>query len=40
VVSDCVYVLENSENSKGTQNEIRVANERGIPVLYEGIDEL
>jgi hypothetical protein len=21
-------------------NEIRVANERGIPVLYEGIDEL
>jgi hypothetical protein len=32
--------LENSENSKGTQNEIRVANERGIPVLYEGIDEL
>ena len=40
VVSDCVYVLKNSENSKGTQNEIRVAREKGIPVLYEGIDEL
>ena len=40
VVSDCIYVLKNSENSKGTQNEIKVANEKGIPVLYEGIDEL
>ena len=39
-VSDCIYVLKDSENSKGTQNEIRVANEKGIPVLYEGLDEL
>jgi len=40
VVSDCVYVLKDSENSKGTQNEIRVAEKLGIPVLYEGLDEL
>jgi hypothetical protein len=39
-VSDCLYVLKNSENSKGTQNEIKVAKELGIPVLYEGKDEL
>mgnify|MGYP003784521597 FL=1 len=39
-VSDCVYVLRHSDDSKGTQNEIRVAEKLGIPVLYEGIDEL
>ena len=31
---------EQYPTGKGTQNEIRVANERGIPVLYEGEDEL
>jgi hypothetical protein len=39
-VSDCLYVLKNSENSKGTQGEIRFAKEKGIPVLYEGMNEL
>ena len=39
-VSDCIYILKNSENSKGTQAEIKKAIELGIPVLYEGKDEL
>jgi hypothetical protein len=39
-VSDCVYVLRDSENSKGTQKEIKRARELSIPVLFEGIDEL
>ena len=34
-VSDCIYVLENSENSKGTQAEIKRAKELNIPVLRE-----
>lgn len=39
-VSDCIYVLKNSENSKGTQKEIERAKELNIPVLYEGVDIL
>ena len=39
-VSDCIYVLKNSENSKGTQAEIKKAKELNIPVLYEGRDNL
>jgi len=39
-VSDCIYVLKNSENSKGTQAEIKIAKELDIPVLYEGKDSL
>ena len=39
-VSDCIYILKNSENSKGTQAEIKKAIELDIPVLYEGKDEL
>ena len=39
-VSDCIYVLKGSENSKGTQSEIERAMELGIPVLYEGLDIL
>ena len=33
-VSDCVLVLPNSENSKGTQAEIVRAKELGIPIYY------
>lgn len=33
-VSDEVWVLKNSENSKGTQAEIERANELNIPVKY------
>ena len=32
--SDCVLVLPNSEHSKGTQAEIRRAQELGIPIYY------
>jgi len=39
-VSDCIYVLKNSEKSVGTQAEIKIAKELGIPVLYEGKDIL
>jgi len=39
-VSDCIYVLKNSEKSKGTQGEIKRARELGIPVLYEGLDTI
>ena len=39
-VSDCIYVLKNSEKSKGTQDEIKRARELGIPVLYEGLDTI
>ena len=39
-VSDCIYILRDSENSKGTQAEIKKAIELGIPVLYEGKDYL
>ena len=34
-VSDCVYVLKNSKNSKGTQAEIKRAKELNIDILYE-----
>ena len=39
-VSDYILVLPNSENSKGTQEEIRIAKELGIPVVtkIESID--
>lgn len=37
---DCIYVLKNSENSKGTQNEIEYAKKLRIPILYEGVDFL
>lgn len=33
-VSDEVWILPNSENSKGTQAEIKRANELNIPVKY------
>ena len=39
-VSDCIYILEGSEKSKGTQAEIKRAKELNIPVLYEGINDL
>jgi len=39
-VSDCIYVLKGSENSKGTQAEIKRAEEWNIPVLYEREDNL
>ena len=39
-VCDCIYILQNSENSKGTQAEIKKAKELNIPVLYEGKDNL
>ena len=39
-VSDCIYILENSEKSKGTQAEIKKAEELDIPVLREGKDKL
>lgn len=38
-VSDCIYVLRNSEKSKGTQNEIRRAKKLRIAIFYEG-DEI
>jgi len=34
-VSDALYVLKDSENSKGTQNEIKIAQELNIPIFYE-----
>lgn len=33
-VSDCIYILPNSENSKGTQAEIKKAKELNIPIFY------
>jgi len=39
-VSDCIYVLKNSECSRGTIKEVVRAMELGIPVLYEGKDSL
>lgn len=33
-VSDAVYVLPNSENSKGTQAEIKRASELNVPIFY------
>ena len=39
-VSDCMYVLRNSENSKGTLAEIVRARELKIPVLFESNDDL
>lgn len=33
-VSDAVYILPNSENSKGTQKEIERAIELNIPIFY------
>jgi len=38
-VSDAVYVLPNSENSKGTQSEVQRAIKLDIPVFYS-IDDL
>ena len=35
-VSDCIHVLPNSENSKGTQKEIERARELGIPIVMLG----
>jgi len=35
-VSDCIYVLKNSEKSKGTQAEIKRAKELDIDIFYEG----
>lgn len=37
-VSDCIYVLKNSECSRGTIKEIGRAMDLNIPVLYEGKD--
>jgi hypothetical protein len=34
-VSDCMYVLPGSENSKGTQAEILFAKENGIPIYFD-----
>ena len=39
-VSDCIYVLRDSENSNGTQAEIKRARELKIPVLFESQDDL
>lgn len=39
-VCDCIYVLNDSEYSKGTQKEIERAKELNILVLYEGKDYL
>jgi len=33
-VSDCILVLPNSENSRGTQVEIERAKELGIPIYH------
>ena len=38
-VSDAVLVLPNSEDSKGTQAEIKRARELGIPIFYS-LEEL
>jgi hypothetical protein len=38
-VADAVFVLEGSEKSKGTQQEIKTAKELWIPVFYD-IDKL
>jgi hypothetical protein len=40
-VSDVLFVLPNSENSKGTQKEIERAKKLGIPIMYsrEELDE-
>jgi len=38
-VSDVLYVLPNSEHSKGTQAEIEFAKENNIPIIYD-INEL
>jgi hypothetical protein len=34
-VSDCVFVLPNSEKSRGVKREIIKANKLGIPVYYK-----
>ena len=33
--SDFLYVIPNSENSSGTQREIQIAQERGVPVITD-----
>ena len=33
-VSDCMYVLSKSENSKGVKKEIEVAEKAGIPIFH------
>ena len=35
-VSDCIYVLKNSEDSKGVQAEIKRAKELNIDIIFEG----
>jgi len=37
-VSDCMYILKNSEKSKGVQAEIKRAIELNIPVIHERED--
>ena len=34
LVSDAMLVLPNFENSKGTLNEISIAEQKGIPIFY------
>jgi len=34
-VSDAVYVMPNSESSKGTQKEVALANSLDIPIFYD-----
>jgi hypothetical protein len=37
-VSDALLVLPNSEDSKGTQAEVELARELGIPVYYDIVE--
>jgi hypothetical protein len=34
-VCDILFVLPNSEKSKGTQEEIKIAQKMGIPIVYK-----
>jgi hypothetical protein len=36
---DAIYVLKGSQNSEGTQAEIREAHVQGLKVYYEGVSE-
>jgi len=33
-ISEAIFVMPNSDNSKGTQKEIEIAKEMGIPIFY------
>lgn len=33
-VCEALFVIPNSENSKGTQEEIKIAQKLGIPIIY------